>query len=124
VKLDKEWLSIQEAADYLGVARPTIYRWAKESKIRIFKLSEGVARVRREDLEAFLRNARCCTQIRRSMLISHARARSTQKQSLAADPILDVIGSLSGERSQLRRSKRDCTAKERGARAWRLDLSS
>ena len=100
MKLDKEWLSILEAADYLGVARPTIYRWAKESKIRIFKLSEGVARVRREDLEAFLRNA----EVLYSDTAEHADQpcfvrEATQKQSLAADPILDVIGSLSGEPS-------------------------
>lgn len=98
MKLDKEWLSIQEAADYLGVARPTIYRWAKESKIRIFKLSAGVARVRREDLEAFLHNA----EVLYSDTAEHADQpcfvrEATQKQSLAADPILDVIGSLSGE---------------------------
>ena len=61
----KEWLSVQEAADCLGVARTTIYRWAKESKLRIYKLAKGVARVKRQDLEAFLQ-ARCCTQIRGS----------------------------------------------------------
>jgi len=41
MEINKEWLSVQEAADYLGVARPTIYRWAKESKIHIFKLARG-----------------------------------------------------------------------------------
>jgi len=30
MKIEREWLSVQEVADYLGVARPTIYRWAKE----------------------------------------------------------------------------------------------
>lgn len=95
---DKEWLSVQEAADCLGVARTTIYRWAKESKLRIYKLAKGVARVKRQDLEAFLQKA--------AVLYPDPAAHPTQpgflretalQQSQATDPILDVLGSLSGE---------------------------
>lgn len=28
--MEKDWLSVQEAAEFLGVARSTIYRWARE----------------------------------------------------------------------------------------------
>jgi len=98
MKTDQEWLSVQEVADYLGVARPTIYRWAKESRIRIYKLAKGVARVRRQDLEAFLQQA--------GMLYSDTAGRATQpgfvretaeSQLQETDPILDVLGSLSGD---------------------------
>lgn len=98
MKLEKEWLSLQEAADYLGVARPTIYRWAKQSKIRIFKLARGVARVRREDLAAFLRDATVLYSDQPSDANQPCLVRETAPQSsVAADPILDVLGSLSGE---------------------------
>lgn len=56
--MEKAWLTVQEAADYLGVARPTIYRWAKEGKLPIIKLAKRVARVRSQDLEKFLEEAK------------------------------------------------------------------
>ncbi|HAI86650.1 MAG TPA: hypothetical protein DCL63_06655 [Firmicutes bacterium] len=98
MKLEKEWLSVQEAADYLGVARPTIYRWAKESRIPIFKLSKGVARVRRKDLETFLQNAAVLYHGPAGDATQPCFVRETaQQRSPAADPILDALGSLSGE---------------------------
>jgi excisionase family DNA binding protein len=101
MEINKEWLSVQEAADYLGVARPTIYRWAKESKIHIFKLAKGVARVKRQDLEAFLQQA----PVLYSEPADHGDhatqpgfvRETARQQSQTADPILDVLGSLSGE---------------------------
>lgn len=56
--MPKEWMSVQEAAEYLGVARSTIYRWAKEDRLPIYKLAKGVARVRAQDLMRFVREAR------------------------------------------------------------------
>lgn len=53
----KDWMTVREAADYLGVARPTIYRWAREGRLPIYKLAQGVARVRGRDLQAFLEEA-------------------------------------------------------------------
>ena len=98
MKPEKEWLSVQEAADYLGVARPTIYRWAKESRIPILKLSKGVARVRRRDLEAFLQNAAVLYPCPADDATQPCSVRETaQQRSSDADPILDVLGLLSGE---------------------------
>lgn len=57
-KMEKAWLTVQEAADYLKVARSTVYRWAREGRLPIFKLAKGVARVRLQDLERFLEEAR------------------------------------------------------------------
>lgn len=56
--MEKAWLTVQETADYLEVARSTIYRWAREGRLPIFKLAKGVARVRLQDLERFLEEAR------------------------------------------------------------------
>lgn len=56
--MGSKWLTVQEAADHLGVARATIYKWAKEGKLPIYKLGERVARVRSQDLEQMLAEAR------------------------------------------------------------------
>lgn len=50
-------MSVREVAEYLGVARPTVYRWARQGRFPVYKLAGGVARVRAEDLEAFLQEA-------------------------------------------------------------------
>ncbi len=98
MKPNTDWLSVQEAADYLGVARPTIYQWAKESRIRIFKLAKGVARVKLEDLEAFLQKAAVLYPDPPDHPAQPGFLRETaRQQSQAADPILDVLGSLSEE---------------------------
>ncbi|MEW6447343.1 MAG: helix-turn-helix domain-containing protein [Bacillota bacterium] len=54
----KEWLTVKEAADRLGVARATIYKWAKQGRLPIYKLGERVARVQAGDLAHFLAEAR------------------------------------------------------------------
>lgn len=56
--MGSKWLTVQEAADHLGVARATIYKWAKEGRLPIYKLGERVARVRSQDLERLLAEAR------------------------------------------------------------------
>lgn len=78
----RDWLSIQEAADYLGVARPTIYRWAKEGKLTIYKLAGGVARVKARDMALFLAEAK-------------PLYRAEKPPSPEANPILKVLGCIS-----------------------------
>jgi len=46
------WLTIAEAANYLKITRATLYRWAKNGRIAIFKFGPGIARVRKSDLAA------------------------------------------------------------------------
>lgn len=53
-----EWLTVQEAANRLGVARATLYKWAKEGRLPIYKLGERVARIRVQDLDRLLSEAR------------------------------------------------------------------
>jgi excisionase family DNA binding protein len=37
--LDTEYLTLNEAAEFIGVKRVTLYRWAKEHKVTIYKKS-------------------------------------------------------------------------------------
>jgi excisionase family DNA binding protein len=46
-----EWLTITEAAQYLRVSRDTIYRWAKQGKLPLYKVGGTATRVRKRDLD-------------------------------------------------------------------------
>ena len=45
------WYSVEEAAGYLGVSRPTIFRWMKEGIISFYKVGNAT-RFRKEGLDA------------------------------------------------------------------------
>ena len=45
------WFTVAEAADYLRVARDTIYWWAKRGDLTLYKLAGTATRVRREELD-------------------------------------------------------------------------
>ena len=49
---EREWLTVAEAAEYLRVSRDTIYRWAKQGKLVLYKVGGTATRVRRRDLDA------------------------------------------------------------------------
>ena len=50
--LPKEWYTIDEAAEYMGVSKRTIYKWTKEGRLRTYRLgAECIRRFRREDLD-------------------------------------------------------------------------
>ena len=49
--LQTEWLTIPEASGYLKVTRATLYRWARQGKLRLYKLGTRATRVRRSDLD-------------------------------------------------------------------------
>jgi excisionase family DNA binding protein len=51
---DTDWLTVGQAARYLGVAQGTIRKWADQSRIPAFYTPGGHRRFRRADLEAFL----------------------------------------------------------------------
>lgn len=52
---EREWLTVREAADYLRVSRDTIYRWAKQGKLVLYKVGGTATRVRKSDLDALAR---------------------------------------------------------------------
>ena len=50
----KDLLSAEDVAEYLGVGAVTVYRWCREGRLRCMKLGKHW-RIRREVLEEFLR---------------------------------------------------------------------
>jgi excisionase family DNA binding protein len=48
-----EWYSVREAAKYLGVSEPTIFRWMKESVLSFYKVG-GSTRFTRDGLNAVI----------------------------------------------------------------------
>ena len=48
-----EWMSVSEAAEYLSVSEPTIYRWMREGILSFYKVG-GATRFAREGLDAVI----------------------------------------------------------------------
>src|ERR671910_3873477 len=53
-----EWLTLGQAAEYLGVAQSTIRKWSDSGRLPAFYTPGGHRRFRRNDLDAFLSNSR------------------------------------------------------------------
>lgn len=49
---ESEWLTVADAANYLRVSRDTIYRWAKQGKLVLYKVGGTATRLRKSDLDA------------------------------------------------------------------------
>ena len=49
----RKWYSIREAAEYLDIGEPTIYRWMREGKITYRKVGDST-RFWREDLDSVM----------------------------------------------------------------------
>ena len=50
----ESWLSVREAAGYLGISEPTIFRWMRDGKVSFFKFG-GSTRFKRENLDMVAR---------------------------------------------------------------------
>lgn len=50
----KDWLSIAEAADVIGVNPRTVRRYIKDGKLPVSRVSTQVVRIRRADIDTFL----------------------------------------------------------------------
>src|SRR5437879_1690293 len=51
---DTDWLTLGQAAKYLGVAQSTIRKWSDVGRVPAFYTPGGHRRYRRSDLDAFL----------------------------------------------------------------------
>jgi excisionase family DNA binding protein len=51
---EPDWLTLGQAARYLGVAQSTIRKWSDDGRVRAFYTPGGHRRYRRADLDAFL----------------------------------------------------------------------
>lgn len=49
--INTDWLTVSEACSYLKVTRATLYRWAREGKLRLHKLGPRSTRIRRSELD-------------------------------------------------------------------------
>ena len=49
----RRWYTVQEAAEYLGVSQPTIFRWMKDGQLSFYKIG-GSTRFVREGLDAVI----------------------------------------------------------------------
>jgi excisionase family DNA binding protein len=49
----KRWFTVPEAAEYLGVSEPTIFRWMKDGQLSFYKIG-GSTRFTREGLDAVI----------------------------------------------------------------------
>jgi excisionase family DNA binding protein len=50
---NQQWYSIKEAAEYLGVSQPTIFRWMKDGSLSFFKVGSAT-RFTQEGLDAVI----------------------------------------------------------------------
>ncbi len=51
-----KWLTVTEAADYLGVSRPTLYRLVRSGELVAHRIAgKGTMRFRQEDLDAVMK---------------------------------------------------------------------
>jgi excisionase family DNA binding protein len=55
---DREWLTLGQAAAFLGAAQSTVRKWADAERLPTFYTPGGHRRFRRSDLEAFLAGPR------------------------------------------------------------------
>jgi excisionase family DNA binding protein len=54
---EADWLTLGQAARYLGVAQSTIRKWSDNGRVRAFKTPGRHRRYRRGDLDAFLQRS-------------------------------------------------------------------
>jgi excisionase family DNA binding protein len=55
---DPDWLTLGQAAKYLGVAQSTIRKWSDQGRVPAFYTPGGHRRYRRQDLDNFLNRSR------------------------------------------------------------------
>ena len=53
-QIESDWLTLGQAASFLGVAQSTIRKWSDDGKVAAFYTPGGHRRFRRADLEAFI----------------------------------------------------------------------
>lgn len=55
---NKDWMTVSDAARFLGISRSTLYRWSKAGKLPIYRVGIRVARVKRSDVEKLFKEAK------------------------------------------------------------------
>lgn len=53
--MTSQWLTLEQAAAYVQVTKPTLYRWMQQGKLPFYQLAgTGYRRFKREDLDALM----------------------------------------------------------------------
>jgi excisionase family DNA binding protein len=85
---EPDWLTLGQAAKFLGVAQSTIRKWSDDGRVRAFYTPGGHRRFRLEDLESFVDGSRPAGRSRRGPLVlvvdDDARLREFLRVSLEA----------------------------------------
>ncbi len=53
--MDHQVFTVDEAAEYLRVSRPTVYRWMRDGDLPFYVLPKGGRRLKKEDLDKLLK---------------------------------------------------------------------
>ena len=61
---DQGWMNLISAADYADASLPTVRRWVKRGLLPASKLASGTWRIRRVDLETFMRGTPSTTSVK------------------------------------------------------------
>ena len=56
--MDKEFLSVKEIAEMLGVSVDTVQGWIRRKELAAYKVGTKAYRIKREDLDKFLAERR------------------------------------------------------------------
>lgn len=52
---DRTWLSVVDACEYLGISKPTLYKYMKDERLPYYVLAgTSQRRIKKEDLDALL----------------------------------------------------------------------
>ncbi len=79
--LQHEWLTVEQAAEWLQVSVKTIRRYIEGGSLPAFNLGGRALRIRRQDLESWLQTRRVEPSRR---AVRHARPRHADPEELAA----------------------------------------
>jgi excisionase family DNA binding protein len=52
--IDESLLTLDETAEKLGISKVTLWRWVKDGKLAVVRLSPRVVYVRKEELRRFI----------------------------------------------------------------------
>jgi excisionase family DNA binding protein len=92
-----DWLTLGQAATYLGVAQSTIRKWTDKGRLAAFKTPGGHRRFRQSDLDAFLGSSSNATKHRVLIVDDDPGLRELVRVGLEADGCTVREASSAGE---------------------------
>lgn len=103
---DKDWLSLAEASDLLGVHPTTLRRWADSGDVPCFRTPGGHRRFREADLVAWMKGAQTTILAPQSESLVH-RAVGFTRDEMAQQHVSSEPWYMAFEQEEERRQMRD-----------------